>query len=108
MNSDDGEAVLGGMLHEEAVGPLVERVTGDLLEVEAPARLEHAADLGHGGLPVGHVVDDREVEHGVEARVLGIDRRHVADLDAQTIGGEALQPGARARHHVLVDVHRKH
>src|SRR5438105_1901831 len=52
---------------------VVEELPGQLLEEEVTPRAQHAADLAEGGVPVGDVVEDGELEHRVVGAVRGID-----------------------------------
>lgn len=63
------EAVFGGVFQQSAINPAVEGGRGDLFEVKAAAGLEDPGDLGNGGLPLGDVVQDAEVEDRVEGTV---------------------------------------
>ena len=60
------EPVFTRMDRERAEHPAVQHVAGDLLEQQQAAGSQHARNLGERLLPVRHVVDDPEVDDGVD------------------------------------------
>src|SRR5262249_48471650 len=120
-----------GMIEQRAEGPRQDEILEQILEVKAPARFEHAADLGHRLAPGRHMMQNSEVEDGVEAGVGKIQARGVADpelgaviekgsgvrtraLDLRriegdrhhTLGAEALQDQTRTRAPSTADLER--
>ena len=76
-----------------------------LLGVEAAARPQNPCHLGEGAAPLGYVVNDAKVEHGVVGRIRRGDARSVAgpEPDASAAGPE---PGLRLGHHPGIKVKR--
>lgn len=69
-------------------------MAGDLFEVEAAAGANHSVHFFDGCAPVGDVVDDPEVEYGVEGVVGSIDvfgvagsQSHLVAVIAKTLSG---------------------
>src|SRR5687768_11922078 len=73
------EPILFWMFKKRPIGPAVERVRCYLFEEEPPSSFEHSGDFRDRAPPVGHVVNDPEVEHRVVALILRVDTGGVAD-----------------------------
>ena len=60
------KTVLRRVVKERPVRPAIEGLASDLLEEEPPAGSEHAGDLRDRTFPLGHVMNNSEVEYRVE------------------------------------------
>ena len=80
------------MIEQGAHWPGQDKVSEKVLQVEAPARPEHTGDLTERLAPVGNVMDDAIVHHGIETGIRRGDRSCIADEDvrAATILRQAL------------------
>jgi hypothetical protein len=82
---------------------VLDEVRHHFLGVEAPAGIEHPADLAERRAPVRHVVDDPEVEDGVVRGVRRVDPLDVADPEPHPLAAAREAP-ARELDHLRVEV----
>ena len=85
--------------------PRCRACSGGFFEQQLPAGAQHAGDHGDGLLPLGHVVDDAEVDNGVVAGARLLD---VADFAGRKRHSAPVQASARELDHGLVEVDRRH
>ena len=81
-----------------------EQRAGELLEEEAPARLEDAADLGQSGRPLRHLVDRAKVEDRIERPIGCVDLGRISKQHASP--WTLREPAPGALDHVGVDIDR--
>ena len=67
------ETVLRRVLQKRPVEPAIKRMSRYLFKKEAPSGLEYARHLLYFALPFGHVMNNREVEDGIERLALLFD-----------------------------------
>jgi D-tyrosyl-tRNA(Tyr) deacylase len=95
------ETVFTWMNGESAEYPRVQHVAGDLLEEQQTAGPQYAGDLTNGLLPIGHVMDDPEVDDGVDRARRLLDRADVAHRQRHRA---ALQSASRQFDHRVVEI----
>ena len=75
--------------------PRCRACSGGFFEQQLPAGAQHAGDHGDGLLPLGHVVDDAEVDNGVVAGARLLDVADVAEPKATQRAGAGVCARAR-------------
>ena len=98
------KAVPARVLCEGAEGPRVKHVAGHLFEQQSSSRPHHPSNLCHCVAPAGNVMQDAEVNDGIEAAAGRLDGGRITRAERERARGAPAQSTSGAFHLLRVDI----